>query len=79
MVSIVTINMKIGAVTSSQSPFGSRYGFAVTGNSTDRVFVIGGYNRQADEYFSDIWQYEVFTNNRAHDLWQQSIEQYIKF
>ena len=50
--SIITINMKIGAVTSSQSPFWSRYGFAVTGNSTDRVFVIGGYNRQVDEYFS---------------------------
>ena len=54
--------MKIGAITSSQSPFGSRYVFAVTGNSTDRTFVIGGYNRQADEYFSDIWQYEVFNN-----------------
>lgn len=60
--SLVTINMKIGAVTFTQSPFGSRSGFAVTGNETDRVFVVGGYNRQCDEYCCDVWQFEVFLN-----------------
>lgn len=59
---LVTINMKIGAVTSIQSPFGSRMGFAMTSNNTDRIFIIGGYVKQTDEYYNDIWQYELFLN-----------------